>query len=239
MNQDKPITPESFEFAALDAAINYKTALLNEFGDNLNGHILEVGAGIGQTTLHLLKMPKVTKITSIEPDHKLADEFEKKSLGVKLIKGTVDDCNLKSVDTIFSVNVLEHIENDVEELSKYVELLKESRGALCLFVPARQEIYSKLDTIFGHYRRYHKETLKKKLESVGFEVKSIRYYNLIGYFLWFLNFKLLKNTTFNINAVRVFDNFIFPVVNKLETKFYQPPLGQSILVIATPRNANL
>ena len=59
-----------------------------------------------------------------------------------------------SWNAILSINVLEHIESDADELATYFRLLKPARGALCLFVPARPDIYAPIDKDFGHFRRY-------------------------------------------------------------------------------------
>ena len=46
----------------------------------------------------------------------------------------------RSWDAILSINLLEHIREDEDELKRYASVLRERRGALCLFVPARPEI---------------------------------------------------------------------------------------------------
>ena len=58
-------TTEDFEFEALAQARNYRQALFAEFGPFLQGDVLEVGAGIGQMTEHLVSLPKVQRILSV------------------------------------------------------------------------------------------------------------------------------------------------------------------------------
>jgi hypothetical protein len=48
-----------FEFAALNEAKNYRRALLRDFESYLRGNVLEVGAGIGQITSELLRIPEI------------------------------------------------------------------------------------------------------------------------------------------------------------------------------------
>jgi len=127
---------------------------------------------------------------------------------------------------------LEHIELDREELASYHRLLQPARGALCLFVPARPEIYAPIDGDFGHFRRYTRTELRKKLEEVGFNPVQFRYYNFVGYFLWWMNFCLLKRRSFDVAAVRLFDRMIFPLVHGFESRICSPPVGQSLMVIA-------
>ncbi len=222
----------SFEFEALREAVNYREALVGEFGPWLRGHVLEVGAGIGQTTRLLSRLGGVTGISAVEPDPALAAGFRKEVPGVPLTEGTVSDFPPVPVDAILSVNVLEHIEFDDAELSRYQALLAPAKGRLCLFVPARQEIYAPLDKDFGHFRRYSKNGLKAQLEKAGFKVEKLFYFNIAGYFAWWLNFRLLGSRSFNPAAVRLYDRVIFPVVHHLESRLLRPPFGQSLLAVA-------
>jgi len=224
---------EDFEFSALKEAKNYRNALLGEFKEHLRGRTLEVGAGIGQITKMLLQNPAVTRLVSIEPDPKLCAQFRAFFPAHNIIQGTIDD--LKSEEpwnAILSVNVLEHIQEDERELGAYRLKLAPEKGVLCLFVPARPEIYASLDNDFGHFRRYTKPELRRKLEGAGFEILQLRYFNFIGYFAWWLSFCVLKKRGFNLSAVRLFDRILFPLVYSFETKICPPPIGQSLLVMA-------
>lgn len=222
----------SFEFEALREAVNYREALVDEFSPWLRGHVLEVGAGIGQTTRLLARLSGINAISAVEPDPALAAGFRKEVPEVKLTEGTVSDFPPAPVDAILSVNVLEHIEFDDAELARYQKLLAPSKGRLCLFVPARQEIYAPLDKDFGHFRRYSKNRLNRQLAEAGFRVERLFYFNFAGYFAWWLNFRLLGSRSFNPAAVRLYDRVIFPVVHCLESRLLRPPFGQSLLAVA-------
>jgi hypothetical protein len=99
-------------------------------------------------------------------------------------------------------------------------------------VPARQELYAPIDHDFGHHRRYDRPGLTGKLQQAGFEIVRLNYYNWLGYFIWWLNFKLLKHRRFDRSKIIVFDRFLFPVVHLLESKLVRPPFGQSLLAVA-------
>jgi SAM-dependent methyltransferase len=224
---------EDFEFAALNEARNYRHALLREFSPHLSGHVLEVGAGIGQIAAMLLQNPAIKKLVSIEPDPKFCARFRAAFPAHQIIQGTIDDLkNDEPWNAILSVNVLEHIAADERELAIYREKLAREQGVLCLFVPARPEIYAPLDRDFGHFRRYTRPELRAKLERAGFEILRLRYYNFLGYFAWWFTFCLLKKRGFNLAAVRFFDRVIFPAVHGFESKICPPPIGQSLLVMA-------
>ena len=224
---------EDFEFAALNEAKNYRHALLWEFSKYLRGHALEVGAGIGQLTDELMKNPAITKLVSIEPDPKFSQRLRAAFPKLSIIEGTIDNLQDDGIwDAILSVNVLEHIQQDERELALYRRTLSRVKGVLCLFVPARPEIYAPIDGDFGHFRRYTKPELREKLVSAGFEILNLRYYNFVGYFAWWLSFCFLKKRGFDPSSVRLFDRFIFPAVHGLETKICAPPFGQSLLAMA-------
>jgi SAM-dependent methyltransferase len=227
-----PAINQEFEFAALSEANNYRAALIGEFKPFLRGRILEVGAGIGQISALLAGQIDVTEVLAVEPEKKFLERFQATSPKVTVHHGTAASVNSKQWNAIVSINVLEHIEDDAAELGLYRELLASERGHLCLFVPARPEIYAPIDADFGHFRRYAKRELRKKLTQAGFLSVRLNYFNFIGYFAWALNFHLLGKRSFNVNAVRFFDRRLFPVGHSFERSILRPPIGQSLLAVA-------
>lgn len=223
----------NFEFDALRAARNYRQALIREFSPHLSRQVIEVGAGIGQVTEQLASIPGVEQVLAVEPDPNFCRQFRERLPGHPLLEGTVDALGTNhSTNAIVSVNVLEHIEQDEKELATYARLLKKEAGTICLFVPARPEIYAPLDRDFGHYRRYTRPELRTKLKRAGFEITHLNYFNFIGYFAWWFSFCLLRQRRFQESSVRLFDRVIFPPMHAVESKLIRPPFGQSLLAIA-------
>lgn len=226
-------TNEDFEFAALSEARNYREALIKEFSPVLKGNVMEIGAGIGQITNHLLSLPRIVNLLSIEPDPTFADRFRNEHPAASFIEGTIENASPSTGwDSILSINVLEHIEHDEAELCRYRNVLLEKKGALCLFVPARPEIYAPIDDDFGHYRRYTRAELMQKLKSAGFSIERLSYFNCLGYFAWWFNFCVLKKRNFERGKVVMFDRLLFPIIHNLESRIMRPPFGQSLLAIA-------
>lgn len=221
-----------FEFAALWEAGNYRQSIVREFQEYLRGHLLEVGCGIGQMTREFQLLAAVNSITCVEPDKGFAAQHARDIQGARLVIGTVEDLPASTeADSIISINVLEHIEHDREEMVRYAKLLKNRKGHLCALVPARPEIYAPLDKDFGHFRRYTAPELREKLENAGFRLEKLHYFNLVGYFAWWFTFCLRKQRSFGIRQVRLYDRVIFPVVNAIETSVARPPIGQSLIAI--------
>lgn len=227
-----------FEFAALREARNYRHALVREFAPHLRGRVMEVGSGIGQITELLCELSEVKELLAVEPDEKFCAEFRARLPKQTLWEGTVD--TLKEpwlCEGIISINVLEHIGEDERELKSYSRLLQKSRGRLCLFVPARPEIYAPIDKDFGHHRRYTKPELRSKLQSAGFDIVRLSYFNWVGYFAWWMNFRVLAKRSFDVGSVRFFDRMIFPSVYWLESRIVAPPFGQSLIAVAQAKMA--
>jgi SAM-dependent methyltransferase len=228
---------EDFEFAALQHAKNYRGALLKSFAPHLKGNVLEVGAGIGQLSAELKALPGVERLVAVEPDTRFHARLSAQIAEDNIVKGTAASVDTRTPwNAIVSVNVLEHIERDASELALYRRILEGTRGRLCLFVPARPEIYAPLDKDFGHFRRYTTKQLRQRLQDAGFEIVRLSYFNFPGYFAWWLSFRMMKRRGFSTGAVWFYDRIVFPPVFWIESKLCRPPLGQSLLAIARVRN---
>ncbi|MCE9634836.1 MAG: class I SAM-dependent methyltransferase [Planctomycetes bacterium] len=225
-----------FEFAALREAGNYRAALVEEFSNFLKGRVLEIGAGVGQITAALREIPAITRLVCIEPGPEHCRAFRAALPGQELIEGTREAVAPGMLwDAILSVNVLEHIRDDELELAACRQLLAPTRGHLCLFVPARPEIYAPIDRDFGHHRRYARPALRAQLARVGFDIVRLDYFNCVGYAAWWFTFCLRRQRSFNARAVRLYDRVIFPPVHWTESHVCRPPIGQSLLAVARAR----
>ena len=224
----------SFEFAALQHANNYRAALMREFAPHLAGRVIEVGSGVGQLTALLRSTPGVKEVLAVEPDAGFCRQLRANFPDLKLTEGIAAQLPAGTHgDAILSVNVLEHIEHDTQELALYHRLLAPSCGTLCLFVPAGPEIYAPLDRDFGHFRRYTRPELRDKLRGAGFDILRLNYFNCAGYFAWWASFCLLKKRRFDVTSVKLYDRAIFPFVHWCERSLLRPPFGQSLIAAAS------
>jgi SAM-dependent methyltransferase len=221
-----------FEFEALSEARNYRHALFEQFGPYLKGDVAEIGAGIGQMTELLRARPGVKQAVAVEPDAQYCAKHRALHPNHEVVNGTAADLPAgKPWDAILSINVLEHIGDDQGELKRYAGMLRERKGALCLFVPAGPGIYAPIDKDFGHFRRYTKAELGRKLKDAGFKIERLDYFNWVGFFAWWMNFKVLKKRGFEAGKVRMFDRAIFPWVYRMENVIMRPPFGQSLMAV--------
>jgi SAM-dependent methyltransferase len=223
----------TFEFAALEGAHNYRAALVREFSPFLTGRVLEIGAGIGQFTSSIAKIPAVAELGAVEPDLRFWTSFKQRNPGISVVESSTEAKKIQTHwDTVVCINVLEHIQHDRKELELFHDLLAERKGSLCLFVPARPEIYSPIDRDFGHYRRYTMLALRNLLQETGFQVVHLHYFNFIGYFGWWWQFRVLKKRQFDPRSVLFFDRILLPAMHAFETRISRPPVGQSLLAIS-------
>lgn len=222
-----------FEFRALAEARFYRRAIAEEFSPYLKGKVIDMGAGVGQMTGLFANIVGRENLCAVEPDPRFASVFRANHPDISLFEGTAVTLPAgTSCQAITSVNVLEHIDDHVAELSEYRKLLAPHLGHLCLLVPARPEIFSPIDRDFGHFRRYTRSSLSQALQSAGLTPLRMHYFNFPGYFAWLLNFKVLKRRSFNPTMVRAFDRYIFPRAHAMERNLVRPPFGQSLVVIA-------
>jgi len=72
-------------------------------------------------------------------------------------------------------DVLEHLDEDADVLAGLHDALAPG-GSLVMTVPAGPSLFSDIDRLAGHRRRYTREGLRRLLEQVGFRVRLLRYF---------------------------------------------------------------
>lgn len=134
-------------------------------------------------------------------------------------------------DAIFSVNVLEHIEDDRAFLRQFHAKLKPG-GLLSLYLPAGPMLYSHLDALVRHYRRYSREELVGKVRDAGFAIEETRLVDSAGFFVYGL-YKLLRWGDGNITpwSMTLYDALVFPVSRVLDPLLGRR-LGRSVFLLA-------
>lgn len=230
-----------YNYTDLDAmsyALNYHKNIIKAFTPYLGQVILEVGAGTGNLAQVLVdNYPSLKELVLLEPDKRTCNKLIERFKGnkkIKIINHFTKD--LKGYtgyfDSILYNNVLEHVEEDLEEVKTSKNLLKVN-GHTCVYSPAIMFLYSKFDNKLGHYRRYNKKDKLSLFSNSGMKVKVIKYSDIIGFFLWILKFKILKsNGEGNFpKQVKFFDKFLLPM-NIIIEKYINLPFGKNILVVA-------
>lgn len=216
---------------SMSQAVWYNQWTIKKFTKFLKGNILEVGCGIGNFTNFLTAFGKVWAI-DINNDYLKQTKSKidgKVNVGFGDIEKGKFFFNDQKFDSIVCLNVLEHIENDEKALKNLNGLLSD-RGYLILLLPAGKILFGKIDKAIGHFRRYSKEDIVKKMNKANFSILQCRELNFLGAIGWFLAGKILNNSTVSENQIKLF-NIVGPFMLPLEN-IIEPPVGTSILIIA-------
>jgi len=131
-------------------------------------------------------------------------------------------------DTVVCINVLEHINDDMEAVKAMLSVLRPG-GKLFLYVPACNWVNGSLDRELGHYRRYSKQDLKKISYTVNGYIDQLFFVNLLGILGWFWAAKLRKDKAIRRENASLMDKLV-PFLSAIE-RLIKPPIGQSLVLI--------
>jgi SAM-dependent methyltransferase len=214
---------------------NYSSEITQKFINSLeiskliNPSILEFGAGTGSLALNFYEK------TAIRPDCIEIDPELIVFIKQRKFKCFSEIDQLKTeYDGIYTSNVLEHISDELPILISLRNVLK-INGKIVIYVPAHQFLFSDMDKSVGHYRRYSRNELMKKVESAGFEVESCDYHDFLGFFALFLVKLLGWNNNFGVGNPKIlkfYDKIVFPVSRVFDTLGFRKLLGKNLLLIA-------
>lgn len=212
-------------------ATNWKKYYFSFIKPYLKGSVLEVGAGIGGSTI-LLCDGTQKNWTCMEPDikqtRKIKEVIKKSQIPdyCKTVTGTIKDLDKKTFfDTIIYIDVLEHIKNDSEELEMAASHLAQG-GFLIIGVPANQWLYTKFDKAIGHYRRYNKGMLKS-LIPYGLKQEKLIYLDSVGLFASFSN-KILRQDYPTERQVLFWSNVIIKI-SEFTDRIFRYSFGKQII----------
>ena len=205
---------------------------------NQNPKILEVGSGTGG---NLKMLSSFGDLTSVEISE-LAINISKIKTGniVDIKSGSLPD-NLPNFthnfDLICLFDVLEHIKEDDRSLEKIYSLLNPN-GFIFITVPAHQWLWSEIDELVEHVRRYSKKELKKKIFNAGFELKKISFFNFFLFplaVLARLTSKLFKKQALGLSIpIKIINDCLYYIFSS-EKRFLKRinfPLGLSLICVA-------
>lgn len=169
---------------------------------------LEVGAGLGSFTKTYIDNVENINLTEIDQENfdVLKNKFNDQK--IKVFSKKIQDINDR-FDTVIYLNVLEHIEKDVDEIDFALSKCKKD-GYLVILVPAHQKLYSNFDREIGHFKRYDKNFFKRNYKNA--ELKKLIYVDAMGYFLYFLNKILFSKESYPSSIkVQIWDKLFTPI----------------------------
>jgi len=234
---------ESTHFAAqgrLAHLGNYHRWILRNFGDNALGRrIWDAGAGIGIVTASLAEAADFVLATEFSPMNLAAlQERFGDSPRVRVAHCDLSgdaalsfrDCNF---DTVISLDVIEHLQDDLHALRVFHEVLSPA-GRVLIKVPAHPILFGAMDEASAHCRRYRKAELREKLTRAGFELERITHMNMAATFPYFVKSRVLKRRTnfsnsIDPNRLGLYDRLI-PWLERMEHAL-PVPFGLSLIAV--------
>ncbi len=239
--EDVPVRADAEVRESLDVLsdlYNYNHWLYNKIRPFICGRVCEIGCGIGNITQFLLNHPEVVGVEPSSASCCAAQERFDAHANVRIVGRLLSDApctelSASHFDTVMCLNVLEHIEDDIDALSTMRKLCR-TGGKIVILVPAHQGIYGGLDETLGHYRRYNKRSLLRAFEQSGIAVQRSFYLNAIGFFGWWWESRCLGRRELSREKARVFNRLV-PFIDAME-RIIPPPFGQSIVMVGTPAN---
>ena len=213
---------------AMKKATRYNDFLINLIRKYAVGRrVLDHGAGAGTFATPIAAGGM--NVLCMEPDDGLRAELAQSGLDVAASLEEIPDF---SVDYAYTLNVLEHIEDDREAIIELYRCLKPG-GRLLVYVPAFQVLYSQMDTHVGHFRRYRRKPLKRLLKDTGFEVSTAYYVDSLGY-LATLVYKLVGDRSGSVSAgnIAFYDSVIFPI-SRIIDFLSIGSFGKNLTMVAT------
>ena len=201
----------------------------------MTGKILEIGSGIGNISKYFidehqditlsdlrerycqelrkrfpqLRHEKVQQIDLVDP------QFSTKHAGL-----------LNTFDSVFALNVIEHIREDGIAVSNIRSLLKEG-GTFVMLVPAHQWLYNKIDHNLRHFRRYSPQAASMLLQNNGFSINRLWYFNSLGIAAWWWG-GINKQPGIRTSQMDLYDKLV-PGIRFLD-KVFGKEIGLSVIV---------
>jgi SAM-dependent methyltransferase len=150
------------------------TEIVDSLPKGADFRLLDAGCGTGQMTKLLEEYGNAVGL-EIAPE---AIALARKRGVRNVVQGSISDPPFEagSFDLVLSLDVIEHVDHDIQILSSLFEVVKPG-GHLIVTVPAFEALWSEHDEINQHKRRYRVPQLKAMLEESGFAVDRITYCN--------------------------------------------------------------
>jgi len=191
--------------------------------------VVDVGAGSAFFSQYLAQKLPSTQFTCVDTN------YEEVSV---LIPPNIELCKTfrnRKADLYIFMDVLEHVEFDLELLKEYVD--SADPGSLVLItVPAFMSLWSEHDVYLGHFRRYRRSQVIALAENAGLIVNKSNYlYSSllpIIFLLRKLGYRNGKGS--NMSELPQFANYLLRILHNFEHKYVKNShFGLSVVLLAT------
>jgi SAM-dependent methyltransferase len=179
-NEDSVVTRQ-----ALGRAPRFRRWILEQFGPHLGQSVLEVNAGPGHTTSHLLDRRRLV-ITDSDPVHV---ETLRRRFGhlenIEVLRADFKSAEpgITGIDSVLLFDGLQRADEPKELLARIAEAVVPG-GRILIQVPAGKALFGPTDVSAGHLRRFDREDVEDLIRASGLELISLEEFNRLGALGW-------------------------------------------------------
>lgn len=219
---------------AMAKAPRYQKAIAQEIEPFVGTRVLEVGAGVGNLSKHILVGKELILAEPVN-EFRLQlscnmDYRDNVTISEQDVFSKQGAAWAKSVnpDTVISINQLELMDDDKVALDSLASSVSPG-GRVVLLLSAQRNLYGSLDSALGRRRRYSRESIKDLLRAVGLLVVEERWFGKLVLIGWFFESKICRRQFFSPKSVSWVD-VLSPCMKKIDR--WLPWDGLSLLVVA-------
>jgi SAM-dependent methyltransferase len=223
---------------AIAGADKFNDWMYRTISAHCKGKTLEIGSGIGNISALFLRDKKDLVLSDLRHTYldKLKIQFSKFDISDSIYRidlvlpdfDTTYSEHLGKYDSVFALNVVEHIENDGLALTNIRKLLRPGGHAVIL-VPAYGFLFNRFDQSLGHFRRYTTDTMEDLQRKSGFKIIHKQYFNAAGIVGWFVSGNIMGKKIIPSGQMKLY-NALVPIFKLVDRLFFNS-LGLSAIVV--------
>jgi SAM-dependent methyltransferase len=232
MTDSKGFSYPGRELNVFSTAVRWKAYWRSRISRWVRGDVLEVGAGLGANTA-IARDGRVHSWCCLEPDSALAHRLAGEVAHIpecSVIQGTIAKVEHLRFDSILYIDVLEHIEDDRQELAAAAKMLRPG-GHLTVLSPAHQFLFSEFDASIGHCRRHNRSSLLA-CSPPGSRLEAMFYLDSVGLLASLANRYVLRRSHPTEGQIQVWDKYMVPL-SRLVDPMLGYRLGKTICAVWT------
>lgn len=189
-NEDAVVTRQ-----ALGKAPRFRRWVLSSFAEHMGQRVIEINAGQGHTTTHLLDRQRLV-ITDTDPVHveTLRRRFgHLENVEVRLVDPDATELRSNNLDTAVLFDGLQR-SLEPKKLLEAVARPLDSGGKVLIQVPANPSLFGTTDRAAGHLRRFDRSDLEDVVRAAGLELIKIEAFNRLGTLAWRVHHAMGRGT---------------------------------------------
>ena len=223
----------------IEKADRFNNWMYTTIAPHCTGKILEIGSGIGNISQFFIKNNQDITLSDLRDNYCeiLKQKFSNDVIKVDLVHTNFEEEYkdlLATFDTVFALNVVEHIKDDVQAIANCKKLLKQN-GTLLILVPAYQFLFNNFDVELEHFRRYTQKGLKSIIQKNNLTTIKEFSFNFIGIFGWYFSGNILKKKTIPEGQMGFF-NLLVPIFKLADFVTFRK-IGLSVINVSVKKES--